>query len=269
MVFCGAAASVGCAPLAVRYDSAEYVYLNKRVENSGDPSWSQKTVFTFDSAQEGKVLSALVYKEGDETKAAAFQLYTYWSLDNLSNRPLNNRLRMIETYTDSDIFKKEGGGSVKDPAKTAAKLVAYSVYESDASDGKTTAVTEYRYNAADEVIENRNVPMKRSEYSDFSGDGGKFLPDTETISLFLAEQWVFNSVAKISYEKVGGKKVPVIKRFYLNPATEESCFRVETFSYDEGGRPTRRECYSAVEFQKAATVRVPEKTVLYVTEDRK
>lgn len=257
----------GCAPIKVQSYSVEYVYRNRRVMQAADPSWDEKIVYTFDNENQSRVISALVYEDGNETMAVAFLYYTYWDLENLSHQAVNNRLRTVERYSDSDIFKTEGSARVKDSEKTASKLISYDVYETDPKDGKCLSVKTYYYNVDDPVIENRNVPMKSTEFKYFSGTTDQFLPEQEIISLFLADTWVYQSVVQIEYDKIDGKKLPVARRSYINPVSDESWYCIEIYTYDENGNPIRKETYTAEEYQKEASVRIPETTVLYVTEE--
>lgn len=248
--------------------SVEYVYENRRVTEVSDPVWAEKILYTFDETNRDRVVSALVYENGNETEPSAFLFYTYWDLENLSHQAINNRLRTVERYSDSDIFKTENGVRVKDSQKAAGKLISYDVYETDPKDGKCLSVKTYYYNADDPVIENRNVPMKSTEFEYSADIADRFLPERETVTLFLVDRWVWQSAATIEYGKISGKKLPFVKRFYINPVSEESMYRIETYTYDEDGNPTRKELYTAGEYEKESSVRVPEKTVLYVTEAR-
>lgn len=257
-----------CAPITVQSYSVEYVYENRRVVDVGDPAWSEKIVYTFDSEKTERVISGAVYEEGDGTKPVAFLLFTYWDLENLSNRVVDNRLHTVERYSDNDIFKTENGVKTKDPVRAASRLICYDVYETDPKDGKCLSVKTYRYNGEDPVIENRNVPMRSTEYKYFSNVTDRFLPEEEMISLFLVDRWVYQSAVRTEYKKVGGKKQPAVKYYYINPLSDRSLYAVETYMYGEDGSLRRKEYYTAGEYNKAESVRVPETTVLYVTEDR-
>lgn len=198
--------TASCAPITVQYYSVEYIYENRRVDSTGDPTWIEKIVYTFDYEKEGRVTSAFVYENGNETKPIAYLLYTYWDLNELSHQAIDNRLRTVERYSDDDIFKTENGAKVKDPVKSVSKLIRYDVYETDAKDGKCLSVKTYRYNSHDPVIENRNIPMSAKQFKYFSDLSSRFLPEEETVSLFLAGRWVYQSSARIRYEKFPGKK---------------------------------------------------------------
>lgn len=261
--------TASCAPITVQYYSVEYIYENRRVDSTGDPTWIEKIVYTFDYEKEGRVTSAFVYENGNETKPIAYLLYTYWDLNELSHQAIDNRLRTVERYSDDDIFKTENGAKVKDPVKSVSKLIRYDVYETDAKDGKCLSVKTYRYNSHDPVIENRNIPMSAKQFKYFSDLSSRFLPEEETVSLFLAGRWVYQSSARIRYEKISGKKAVVEKRFFVNPVSEEDWYCIETFTYDDKGYPVRVERYTAEEYRKDVSVRIPEKTVLYVTEEKR
>lgn len=252
-----------CAPITVQTHSAEYVYENRRAE-TGDPSWVKKTVFAFEGENPRRPVSAAVYENGDETTASAFLLYEYWNLEDLSNAAVDQRLRRIERYTDDDIFTQTEAGRVKDPQKAAAKLLDYDVYETDGKNGRTVSLKKYYYNAADPVTENRNVPMTSVEYEYFSG-ANRFLPQTERHFLFLANEWVYRASAEVEYSRIAGEKRPVAKRFYLSAAAD--FYEIEIYTYSDSGDLIRSELYTAAEYKKAEAQRVPEKTVLYVTEE--
>lgn len=262
------AAHLSCAPMAVQYYSVEYIYENRRVESSGDPSWSEKIVYTFDHENGDRVASAFVYENGNEANPAAYLLYTYWDLNEPAHRVIDNRLRTVERYSDNDIFQTENGVKVKDPVKTASKLIRYDVYETDPKDGKCLSVKTYRYNSADPVVENRNIPMSSKQYVYFSDLSNRFIPEEEIISLYLAEQWVYQSTVRIRYEKIAGKNRAVEKRFFVNPVSEDDWYSIETITCDDKGYPVRTDRYTAEEYGKDVSVRIPEKTVFYVTEEK-
>lgn len=255
---------MACAPLIVPTHSVEYVYENQRVEVN-DPSWATKTVFAFEGEDPRRPVSAEVYENGDETVVSAFLLYEYWDLEEISNAAVDRRLRRIERYSDADIFTQTETGRVKDPEKTAEKLISYDVYETDEKNGRTISLKKYYYNTDDPVIENRNVPMTSIEYEYFSG-ADRFLPQTERHFLFLANEWIYRASAEIEYSRIAGEKRPTAKRFYLSEAAD--FYEIEVYTYSDSGDLTRRELYTAEEYAKSESQRVPKKTVLYVTEER-